>query len=182
MVLIRATTRAAAALRRGAVRATLAALAALVPGVARAVAPPDAAMLPVLGARCDSAGLVRVSTRRSSRFVQRVQLEADAVVLPGARRVAVVQVGEPPEARDTRIPWSEVESLSLGRSRTAQGFVAGLAVGAAVGGGIVAIGGPDLAERGDHAVLYFGVLVGLGCMVLGTLLGAGSPQWTPLYP
>lgn len=163
--------------------AVLAALAVLLPGVAGAVAAPGPGQLAVLGARCDSANLVRVVTHRSTRLTERMRLEADAVVLQGPRgRVALIEIGVPPEKRDVRIPWSDVESLAPGQSRTRQGFVAGVLVGAVAGGGIVGVFGPDLAERGDNAVLAFGILVGLGCTVLGTLLGAGNPRWTTLYP
>jgi len=183
MVLSRPSTPFAGALRLGAAVTALAALAVLLPGAALAVAPPESGQLEVLGARCDSAGFVRVVTHRSTRLVQQVTLEADAVVLKGPRgRVALIEIGVPPEKRDTRIPWSDVESVSLGRSRTLQGMITGMLVGAAIGGGIVALNGPDLAERGDNAVLAFGVLVGLGCTALGTMLGAGNPQWTSLYP
>jgi hypothetical protein len=183
MVLSLPSTPFAGALRRGAAGTALAALAALLPGTARAVAPPDSGQLEVLGARCDSAGLVRVVTHQSARLVKRVRLEADAVVLPGLKgRVALIQVGQPPETRDTRIPWSDVEGLSIGESRTARGFLTGAVVGALAGGGIVALGGPDLVDRGDNAVLAFGVLVGLGFTTLGTLLGAANPRWHSVYP
>lgn len=160
----------------------LAALALLLPGAAAAVPPPPPERLPVLGARCDSAGFVRIVTRRSARFVRQVRLEADAVVLPGVRRAALVELGTPPESRETRLPWAEVESVSLGRSRTAQGLMIGLVVGAALGGGLVGLYGADLSTSGDHAVLAVGVLVGLGCTVLGGVVGAASPALTPLYP
>ena len=183
MVLIGLSMRLAVARRLRAAGMALAALAVLLPGAARAVAPPEPGRLAVLGARCDSAGLVRVVTHRSTRLTERMRLETDAVVLQGPRgRVALIEIGVPPEKRDVRIPWSDVESLSIGQSRTRQGFVTGLLVGAAAGGLIVATNGTDLAEEGDNAVLAFGVLVGLGCTVLGTLLGAGNPQWTTLYP
>lgn len=182
MVLTSAWTARAGALPRGAAAILLAAFAVLLPATARAVLPPDSGLRVVLGARCDSAGLVRVATHRSARLAQRLRLEADAVVLPGVARAALLEFGEPPEKRETRIAWSDVESVSLGRSRTGKGFVMGALLGTAAGGLIVGTYGPDLAEEGDHAVLAFGVLVGLGFTVLGTLFGAGHPEWTPVYP
>lgn len=182
MVLSLPSTPFTGALLRGAAGTVLAALAMLLPGMARAVAPPDSSLRAVLGARCDSADFMRVVTHRSSRIVHRLRLEPDAVVLPGAGRVALIEVGTPPEKRPTRIPWTDVESLSLGRSRTGQGLLTGALVGATLGGIIVGTYGTDLADRGDNAVVYFAVLAGLGCAGIGTLFGAGSPQWTSLYP
>lgn len=188
MVLSRASaSRAVGAPRRAgaavhAARTALAALALLLPCSAGAIAPPGPELLPVLGARCDSAKLVRVVTHRSTRLVRRLRLEADAVVVLGAGRVALIEVGTPPEKLPTRIAWSDVESVSVGRSRTGQGLLAGALIGAALGGAIVGMSGTDLAERGDNAVLAFSVLVGLGCAGIGTLLGAGNPEWTLVYP
>lgn len=167
---------------RGAATILLVALALLPPGTAGAVSPPDSGLRVVLGARCDSAGLVRVVTHRSARLAPRLRLEADAIVLPGVTRAALLEFGEPPEKRETRIPWSEVESVSLGRSRTGKGFVMGAILGTAAGGLIVGTYGPDVAEENDNAVVAFGVLVGLGFTVLGTIFGAAHPEWTPLYP
>lgn len=160
----------------------LAALALLLPGVSSAAQPPAPEALAVLGARCDSAGLVRVVTHRSARIVHRLRLDPDGVALLGPGRAAFIELGTPPEKRPTLVPWSDVEGLALGRSRTAKGFLGGALVGSIVGGAIVATYGTDLAEDGDHALLAFGVLVGLGCTALGTMLGAGNPEWTPLYP
>ena len=154
----------------------------LLPGTARAVSPPDSGLRVVLGARCDSAGLVQVVTRRSSRLAHDLRFEADGVVLPGVRHSALIEIGTPPEKRETRIPWADVESVSLGRSRTRDGFVYGTVIGAVAGGMIVATYGTDVAEEGDNAVLAFSVLVGLGFVAVGTLFGAGHPQWTSLYP
>ncbi len=180
MVLSRAT----GSLARAALSAVAVAGAALalLPGAAAAVEPPPPDALPALQARCASADHVRVETKRSSRFLRNVRLEADAVVLPGVTRAALIEVGTPPEKRETRIPWSEVERVDVGRDRTARGFLVGGLVGATLGGAIVGAYGSDLAERGDNAVLAFAILVGAGCTVLGTILGAGSPAWTPLYP
>lgn len=173
--LARAAAALAAALAAAAVLAATA-------DVARAVAPPPPAMLPVLAERCREADYVRIETTRSSRFRRDVRLEADAVVVPGVKRAALIEVGTPPEKRETRIPWAEVERIDLGRDRTAQGFLVGGLVGATLGGLIVGVNGTDLAEGGDNAVLAFAILVGVGCTALGTILGAGSPAWTPLYP
>jgi hypothetical protein len=166
----------------GLIRVALAALAVLTPGAACAVAPPDSGLRAVLGVRCDSADFVRVVTGRSTRMVRQLKLEADAVVLPGLGRVALIQLGEQPESRGTRIPWSDVESLATGESRTAQGLVRGALLGLAVGGGLVALNGPDVSEHGDNVVLFAGVALGLTITALGALLGAANPQWHPLYP
>lgn len=182
MVLIRASAFAPRVPGWRSVVAAFAALGALLPGPAGAVAPPRPDRLAVLGARCDSAGFVRLETRRSSRVTGRLRLEADAVVLPGVRRAALIELGEPPEKRDTRIPWAEVERLSLGRSRTREGLVLGGLVGAALGAALVGRHGPDGFEPGDHFVLALAAASTLGCAGIGALVGAANPRWTPLYP
>lgn len=183
MVLSR-TAHGLARLARAAAAGTLAAAAALAApaGTARAVEPPPPALLPALNARCDSADYVRVETARSSRFRRHVRLEADAAVLPGVTRAALIEVGTPPEKRETRIPWAEVERVQLGRDRTARGFLIGGLAGATLSGAILGRYGTDIAEPGDNGVLAFAILAGVGCAWLGAILGAGSPAWTPLYP
>lgn len=154
----------------------------LPPAVAGAVPPPSPVLLPVLAARCDSAGFLRIDTARSTLFTHRVRLEADAVVLSGPKRVAIVELGRMPEDRDRRIPWAEVEQLSLGRSHTGEGALVGVLAGAAIGGALLARNGPDGFESGDHfiAVLAAASTITLGA--LGALIGSASYTWTPLHP
>jgi len=162
--------------------AALAALVLSLPVAAGAIEPPEAGRLPVLTARCDSAGLTRIVTRRSTRLAHTVRLEPDAVVLPGPARSAIIEVGPPPADLETRIPWAEVESLSLGRSHLREGALAGVLVGAALGGALVARSGRDAFETGDNFNVGVAVVGTLAFGVLGAAIGAANPHWTPLYP
>jgi len=160
----------------------LAAAVFVIPHPTEAVEAPDAAQLPRLAARCDSAGLTRIRTRRSTRIARRLRIEADAVVLLGPSRAAIIEVGPRAPDLDRRIPWAEVESLSLGRSHLREGALAGVLVGAALGGALVARSGPDAFQTGDNFNVGVAVVGTLAFGVLGAAIGAAHPHWTPLYP
>jgi hypothetical protein len=149
---------------------------------ARAATPPDSAQLAHLQAACSSAWRVRLIATRATYLLARPSLSAGGVSI--TRRVgrpALFTIGDLRDP-ERRIRWADVERLDAGSSAIGRGAMMGAVFGALVGTVVVSSHGPDLADSGDHVILFAAVLFGLGSTTLGALLGAANPHLRPLYP
>jgi hypothetical protein len=149
---------------------------------AEAVAPPDSAGRAVLQSACDSAWRVRVATTRAVYETEHAMVYDDGIrIAPPRGRMAVVQLGDPRPV-ERRLGWDEIEGVQAEQPRAARGALMGFLVGAALGGGLIAVVGPDLSDTNDHVVVLFAAAITAGFTGLGLILGSGNPAFHPLYP
>ncbi len=142
---------------------------------------PDDARLPSLQAACDSVGHLRVTTTRREFEASRLELTADAVLIPPLPgRPALITVGDPRDP-SRRIPWADVERIDSSRSHTVRSTLIGALVGGVIGGALVAQG-PDIFEKGDNARVGLAVLLTAATAGVGMLHGMTHPEMHPIYP
>jgi hypothetical protein len=123
---------------------------------------------------------VRITGDRSVRVARRPTVDAGGIVIAPGGRQAFVMLGDP-HAAETRIPWAEIERIDAERSTAIRATVLGFALGAAIGGTMLALTGPDLFESGDHAGVGLAVATAAAGAGIGLLVGLNRPVLRPLY-
>ncbi len=152
-------------------------LTSLLTPIAHAMDVPSPGMLTSLRAASDSSDLIRVTTSRSRYELRRPTFDSLGVHHAiGLYRPALIVVGTIP-TEDRLVPWAQITKVEGGRTRVVHSVLTGTVVGAALGGGLVALNGPDIAERGDGAVAAVGLGIGVLCVLGGLLHGISSPHY-----
>ncbi len=141
---------------------------------------PSQGTLTSLRAASDSSDVIRVTTRNSHYELRRPGFDSLGVHHAiGMHRPALVVVGAIP-TEDRRIPWAEIERIDSGQLHASRSLLIGMVLGTAIGGTLVLVEGPDIAEDGDHGVALFGVSIALIGLLGGLLHGISSPSYKVL--
>lgn len=166
------------------ITAALASIVALITAhPAWAVAPPDSARLVQLRAACDSARRVRVIGTRATYTIQHPRIDSTGVQIERHdEREAMIVLGTPDPNPIRMLAWSEIERVDTEGSATRKGALTGLAIGAGIGLGLLAVTGSDLASPEDNYFVFVATLSALSCGAIGLVIGLANGTATPQYP
>lgn len=162
-----------------AVGATLAAM--LLSGFpAHAMDPPSGASLESLRQTSDLSPIMRITTPRVRYEVTHPQFDAQGMRLRiGSGRPALITIGTIP-VEEKRISWADIAQIEVGKKRIGRSVLLGTLLGAAAGGALVAMNGPDIAVAGDAGVAIAGAGLALLGFTVGLLHGISSPHYEVL--
>jgi hypothetical protein len=155
-------------------------LLAAAAGMAHAGVVPDSSGIAGLRTISRLGDRTRITTGHGVFEVDRPLIDSTGVAIESGGRPAIVVAGEPRPLR--MASWSEIESIHMVRGRAATYMLGGMLVGAALGGLMVAINGPDAFESGDHAIVAFAGVLTLTGGALGALIGFNYPKVERVYP
>ena len=175
----RVAQRAEASARRALVCAALVAGALAAAGLAHAVTPDDADRA-ALAVRLADASLVRVGVASGERRLGRVTVEGDGLRATRAGRPALFVSASGRRAELVR--WADIQSIEVGRPRTREGALVGLAVGAVLGVGVVELASVALRDRPQRHPWLVAVPVTAAAAAIGAWMGHDAPHWQQVYP
>lgn len=147
---------------------------------AEAMEPPSSNVLTELRIACDTSDVVRVTTAKVQYRMHRPTLDSTGVHHPrGLGRQALITIGDlPPDER--RIPWAQISQIDVGQLHVGRSLIAGMMVGATLGGGLILNYGTSFTDAGDSGMVYIGASVLTLSLLGGWLHGLSSPHYEVL--